>query len=369
VANLRFVLTSLPHLNTTFPDEKRRNKGRAVRSLPSGPNWPSKKASVSGSSSSPPQRVQPLPLPLIGHDSGPDEDANVVVNVAVVRVEGGLVIPEVGIELFLKGIEVLVENEDAREKRLSDLLFDELLALANSPDGVESCQRETEADSSPGVGFGVFVGLTDFSEAHVEDLPGPLDDTEVTLLDFSGSSGVDFADLLGDLESPGVDFGNAVDEALSEEVGFAVLLEATFDGLGGVGVGFFGFGVGLSVSGAFEVLSLEDGLGFLLGLGALLFGFFVLLFGGLASAPSPGFALFSPNGKHVETRFHSCSYSEGYLKPMCNIAENLRKVPSPKTDLPHCLLLPLEQSTERRHEYLHQHQSSSCCRTPQLGRT
>jgi hypothetical protein len=136
------------------------------------------------------------------------------------------------------------------------------------------------------------------------DLSLPFDDIRVALLDFSDSSGVGFADLLGVFEASGVGF----DEAFPESVCFTVLLEAAFDGFAGVTVGF-GFGVGFSVSGAFEDLGFGDALGFLLGFGALLFGFFDLLFGGAGSAFSPDFALFSPKEKHLETRSHSRSWS------------------------------------------------------------
>jgi hypothetical protein len=127
------------------------------------------------------------------------------------------------------------------------------------------------------------------------------------LLDFSDSSGVGFADLLGVLEASDVGFGDAFDETFFEGVGFTVLLEAAFDGFAGVTVGF-GFGVGFNVSGALEDLGLVDALGFLLGFGALLFGFLDLLLGGAGSAFSPDFALLSPNEKHLETRSHSRSY-------------------------------------------------------------
>lgn len=155
------------------------------------------------------------------------------------------------------------------------------------------------ADSSLELGFGVLVGFSDASGVDFCDL-----------LDFSDASGVGFTDLLGIFAASGVDFGGALDESLSERVGLAVLLEAAFEGFAGVGAGFFGFGVGFNVSGAFVDLGFGEGLGFLLGLGALLFVFFDLLLGGFGSAPSPGFALFSPNGKHFENKSHSFSWSE-----------------------------------------------------------
>jgi hypothetical protein len=131
------------------------------------------------------------------------------------------------------------------------------------------------------------------------------DDAEEALLDLSGLR--DFEAGGEYVLSGGLDFCGTFEGASSEGVTFATLLEAAFEGFAGVCFGFFGFRDGFNVSGAFDDRGFGDTLGFFVGFGALLFGFFVLLLGGFGSTPSPGFALFSPKLKHFETRSHSRS--------------------------------------------------------------
>jgi hypothetical protein len=143
-----------------------------------------------------------------------------------------------------------------------------------------------------------------------EALSDAFDDMEVTLLDLSGSLGVGLEDLEAEGEidlSGGLDFGGTFDVAFSEVVTFATLLDAAFEGLAGVGLGFFGLGEGFKVSGALDDRGFGEAFGFFVGFGALLLGFLVLLLGGFGSTPSPGFALLSPKPKHFETRSHSRS--------------------------------------------------------------
>jgi hypothetical protein len=126
----------------------------------------SKKLRSSKSWSSSPHRVQPLPLPLIEHDSAVDEDGGeVVVSVAIVWLDCDFVIAEAGIELLLEEMEVLMKTDVVLDERLLDLLFGAL----------ESRVAEREGKIFPGEDSGVLVGLSDLSGLGVEDLTAPFD--------------------------------------------------------------------------------------------------------------------------------------------------------------------------------------------------
>jgi hypothetical protein len=266
--------------------------------------WSAKRASIFGSISGVAQSLQPLPLPSMGHESGcEDDDDETEDRVAVTKVDGGLVIPDAAMELFLKGIDVvLIEVEVACKDVLEDVPLERLFALSDFSLILDARDWDLVPESSPEVAFGVLLGFSETSGLGLADLlasdvgfEGVFDDTL--------SDGVGFADLSGRSDASGVDLTGAFDEALFDEVGLAVLLDTALDGFAGVAAGFFGFGVGFNVRAGFDDFGF--GFGVLLAFGGLLLGFFDLLFGGLGSATSPGFALSAPNARHLENKSHS----------------------------------------------------------------